>query len=123
MTLVSGLGEGELLNLYRTASVMVMPLKDAVANNALLEAMACGLPVLVTDVGAVRDYVTPQSAMLVPPNDARAMADAALSLLEAAEKRQDVSGRAREQALSFSWPRVVKELEPAYLRAAAAVDG
>lgn len=114
LTLLSGLPESDLLQLYQSASVVIMPLKDAVANNALLEAMACGLPVVMTDVGAVRDYVTDESAVLVPPGNARAMADAALDLLEDFDERKLLSERSREQALKFSWPVVTGQLESIY---------
>jgi glycosyltransferase involved in cell wall biosynthesis len=45
-----------LLNEYRTSNLLFLPLLDAYANNALLEAMSCGLPALVTDLPATREY-------------------------------------------------------------------
>jgi glycosyltransferase involved in cell wall biosynthesis len=118
LELRSGIPESELLELYRSASVMVMPVKDAVANNAILESMACGLPLVVTDVGAIRDYVTPESAVLVKPYDSRGMADAVIDLLNSPDERQKLSKISREQALKFSWPKVVQQLESVYNKVA-----
>jgi glycosyltransferase involved in cell wall biosynthesis len=83
LTFRSQISESELLELYRTASLMVLPLKDATANNAVLESMACGLPQVVTDVGSTRDYVNEDCAALMPLNDARKMAERVIDLLEA----------------------------------------
>jgi glycosyltransferase involved in cell wall biosynthesis len=114
LLLRSGVPESELLELYRTASVMVMPLKEAVANNAVLESMACGLPLVVTDVGAIRDYVTSDCAVLIEPYDSRNMAEAVINLLNDPDERQRLSKKSREQALKFSWPEVVRQLESVY---------
>ena len=51
LTYKSGISEAELLGLYQCASVLLMPLLDATANNAILEGLSCGLPIVVTDVG------------------------------------------------------------------------
>ncbi len=114
LTLLSGIPESELLELYRSASLMVMPLKDAVANNAVLEAMACGLPMVVSDVGATRDYVNPESTVLVPPFDSRHMADAVVKLLNDPPERLRMSKESREQAVKFSWPKVMQQLRSVY---------
>jgi glycosyltransferase involved in cell wall biosynthesis len=114
LTVRSGVPEPELRELYRRAALMVMPLTDATANNAILESMACGLPLVVTDVGATRDYVSPDSAYLLAPYDSRGMAESVLGLLEDERVRQEMSARARTQALKFSWPAVVKQLGAVY---------
>jgi glycosyltransferase involved in cell wall biosynthesis len=114
LTLRSGVPEAELLELYRTASLMIMPLTDAVANNAILESMACGLPMVVTDVGAVRDYVDPNCAVFIDPYDSRNMAEAVIDLLSRPDERLRLSEKSRQQALKFSWPKVVKELGSVY---------
>jgi glycosyltransferase involved in cell wall biosynthesis len=118
LVLRSGIPESELLELYRKASVMVMPVREAVANNAVLESMACGLPLVVTDVGAIRDYVTPDSVVLVRPYDSRGMAEAVIDLLNDPDERQRLAKKSREQALNFAWPKVVQQLESVYKKVA-----
>jgi glycosyltransferase involved in cell wall biosynthesis len=118
LTLRTNIPESEFLDLYRSAALMVMPLQGAVANNAILESLACGLPLVVTDVGATRDYVSPESAALIRPNDSRTMADAVLNLLEATLDRQRMSICAREQAEKFSWPLVTAQLDSVYKKVA-----
>ena len=119
LTLLSGIPESELFDLYQSAALMVMPLHEATANNAILESMACGLPMVITDVGAIRDYVNPECAVLIPPSDSRGMAEAVLNLLDNPQERQRLSERSRERSLSFSWINVMKQLQTVYERVAA----
>lgn len=114
LTVCSGIPEAEFLKLYHSAALMIMPLHDATANNAILEGMACGLPLVVSDVGAVRDYVSPDGAVLTPPHDSRSMAEAVLCLLDNPSERQKMSEKAREQACNFSWPNAVQQLQSVY---------
>lgn len=51
-----GIDDQALLALYRNSDLMFLPLLAATANNALLEAMATGLPMLVSDLPACRAY-------------------------------------------------------------------
>lgn len=114
LTVRSGIPEPELLDLYCSAALLVMPLHDATANNAILESMACGLPLVVSDVGAIRDYVSPDCAVLIPPYDSRGMAEAVLNLLDDSPGRQKMSEKARAQALNFSWLKAVEQLRSVY---------
>ena len=52
------ISDPELLDLYQQANLLFMPFKDATANNAILEGMACGLPVLTTDLVATQGICT-----------------------------------------------------------------
>ncbi len=45
-----------LLELYQDSDLLYLPLLDATANNAVVEAMACGLPMLLSDFPATRSY-------------------------------------------------------------------
>lgn len=114
LTYLSGISEEELLHLYQSASVLLMPLHDATANNAILEGMSCGLPIVVTDVGAVRDYVDPGCGMLVPPYQARTMAEAVIDILDNESARAKMSSKCREHALQFSWEKSVGKLKSVY---------
>jgi glycosyltransferase involved in cell wall biosynthesis len=53
---MSGLSDEELLALYQRSAVMLCPFVDTGANNAIVEALACGLPIVTNDVGGIRDY-------------------------------------------------------------------
>ena len=93
--------EEEFLRLYQQADVFVLPLYDVVASNTLLEALACGAPTVVTDVGAVRDYVDDDCVAFARPHDAESLADAMeLCLRDATYARQlSARGRARAEAV------------------------
>ena len=94
----AGIPEAELLSLYQRSWVHVMPLLDSVANNALLEGMACGLPTVVTDIGDAASYAGPEAAVLVPPDEPATMADAVLELLDDPAAREALGRRARTRA-------------------------
>jgi glycosyltransferase involved in cell wall biosynthesis len=112
----SDVAEEELRRLYRSASLLVLPLHDCAANNAVLEAMACGLPVVVSDVGGIRDYVSEDCGVLVPPGDAAAMAREVLALLEDQPRRAALARGARARALAFDWSVVGEQMCAVYRR-------
>jgi glycosyltransferase involved in cell wall biosynthesis len=112
-------GDEELRLLYRRSSALLLPLEDAVANNTILEAMACGLPVVTTDVGAVRDYVAPEAGVVVPPGDAAALARAAADLLADRDRAARASAAARRAAVERFDLRAVASRVRAVLQEAA----
>jgi glycosyltransferase involved in cell wall biosynthesis len=84
---------------------------------AILEAMACGLPVLATDVGGVREAVTPETGRLVAPGDAGALADALAALAAEPESLPGMGERARRRAADeFSAARMADETDGLYRR-------
>jgi len=72
----------ELVRLYQRSSIFVLPSHHEGMSTALLEAMACGLPVVSTAVGGAREVVVDgENGLLVPPRDPKALAEALLTLL------------------------------------------
>jgi glycosyltransferase involved in cell wall biosynthesis len=113
----SGLSDEQLRELYRRADLLVLPLVDCTANNALLEAMACGVPILTTDLPGVRDYAQPACAQVAPPHDAAAMTDAAQALLADPDRRAAMGAAARRDAETrFAWPVVARQWIELYAR-------
>ncbi|MCP5055393.1 MAG: glycosyltransferase family 4 protein [bacterium] len=101
----AGLDDDALLSLYRSASLLLLPMFDCLGNSVLLESLACGLPVVTNDVGALPDYTREAFADLLPRGDVAGMADAVLRRLGDPTER-DARGQAArtfaEQELSWS---------------------
>jgi glycosyltransferase involved in cell wall biosynthesis len=110
----SGLSDTALRDLYRESSVAFVPLRHAEANNAVLEAMAMGLPLVVTDLPATREYAG-QAAHYCSNANPAAIAEVLSGLLADAPHRQ-LSGEAlRRRALGeLSWPKVAQRLMSLY---------
>ncbi len=110
----ANISEEELIALYRGADVLLLPLLDATANNALLESLACGTPVISTDVGGIRDYVDQNAGWLLGKGD---VADSVRLIERICGNRDIVTDKrknAREEALQFDWRRIRAELAVVY---------
>jgi glycosyltransferase involved in cell wall biosynthesis len=84
-----GLVGEELEKALREADVLVLPSWAEGLPNAMIEAMASGLAVVTTPVGGIPDYVTDQQeALLVPPQDVDALAEALARLAEDDDLRE-----------------------------------
>lgn len=82
---------------------------------AAVEAMAAGLPVLVTEVAGLRDVVRPCDGWRVPHGDVEALASAIRSSLEDFSERQARVASARERAITrFSLPTMIQRVEALY---------
>ncbi len=101
--LMGSLTQRELIAAYQGADVFALTpfvTKDGDRDgipNVLMEAMACGLPVLTTDAGGIAELVTHGSnGFLLPPRDVHAMATGLRTLLEDVELRARLGGEARK---------------------------
>lgn len=73
----------QLPRLYRQAKIFVLPSLSESQSNSLLEALACGLPVVATNVGGNPEIVNANNGLLVPPANSQALAKAISELLNA----------------------------------------
>src|SRR2546422_402815 len=83
------------LAFYRLAALAALPSRIEGLSQALLEAMAVGLPVLASDAGGNSDLIAPDTGVLVPPLDPAAWAAALARLLEDPVARARLGGAAR----------------------------
>jgi phosphatidyl-myo-inositol alpha-mannosyltransferase len=83
----------------------------------LVEAMAAGLPVVCTDIPGYREVVRDGSdGLLVPPNDATALADAIARVLGDPTLASKLAVAGRTRAAEYSWESVLPRLEAVYDR-------
>jgi glycosyltransferase involved in cell wall biosynthesis len=105
----------ELAPYYSSADVFALPSKFDNSPNAVLEAMACEVPVVATNVGGVPRYVANQETGLLVETDAAELADALDRLLIDTELRARLVSAGLEMVRSrFSWRRSAERLVSLY---------
>ena len=108
----------EMIGLYGEADVFVLPTHREGFPMVVLEAMAAGLPLIATPIGAIPDAVRDgEEGIIVPPRDAAALAAALKRLLEDPALRQRMGERGRRRVEEvYSRDVVVGQLETLYRR-------
>jgi len=97
------------------ADVFVYPSHADGMSNALLEALACGLALVVTRLGSTEELVSNgYDALVVEPHDPAGLAAALERVLRAPELRTTLARNAASTAARYSVPAVVDGLEQAY---------
>src|SRR3954454_3999826 len=110
----------DVLSLHKAFDIFVMSSLTEGLGTSLIDAMACGKPVVATKVGGIPEVVADgETGFLVQPRDHEAMARALISLLkdEALRKRMGEAGRARAR-VRFSAERMVQDTLRVYQRVA-----
>lgn len=94
----------EMADWYRVLDLYIAPQRWEGFGLTPIEAMACGVPVVATRVGAFEALVAePETGRLIPPGDAAAMQAAAADVLSDIRRLQDMKTAARARAVaSFS---------------------
>ena len=102
----------------RASDVFVLPSSAEGLSNALLEAQACGLATVLTDVGAAREVVTDGvDGLVVPVDDAEALLAALASVASDPELRETLGRQARMNAVErYSLESTVRGYLDAYRR-------
>jgi glycosyltransferase involved in cell wall biosynthesis len=93
--LAGPVSDRELAELYRDADVFVLASRFEGYGMAYAEAVAYGLPIIGTQIGAIPDTVPPGAGILVPPDDAAALGTALRSMISYRWLRERCAGVAR----------------------------
>jgi glycosyltransferase involved in cell wall biosynthesis len=101
---------------YRRSDIFCFPTLGEPLGKAIIEAMACGKPVIATNAGGpaeiIRDKV---DGILVPPSNPEAIAQQISRLIEDKNERRRLGERARETAVNrFSWNKIAEKYHQLY---------
>jgi glycosyltransferase involved in cell wall biosynthesis len=103
--------------LMANASVYCLPSLGEPYATTVIEAMACGKPVVVSDSGGLRDMVSNEGGRCVQPGDAKELAAALIEILRSPSLQRKMGGYNRGVAeREYNWPRVIEKLESVYER-------
>lgn len=111
---LSGISRDALRESYQQASCMLLTVEDSTANNGLLEAMACGLPIVAERIGGIPEYVNDEAAILTEPGDAEGLATAISRLAVSECLRDEMGCAARQRAKQLDWSCVAKATTDVY---------
>ncbi|MBM3118536.1 MAG: glycosyltransferase family 4 protein [Chloroflexi bacterium] len=114
---IAEIDTSELVNQYRSASIVVAPSTYEGFGLPVAEAMACGAPVVTTTAGALPEVVG-DAGILVPPADVKALVEAISALMDNPAKRRQLSEIGRRRIVqTFNWRNTAKRTVDVYKEA------
>ncbi|WP_426703020.1 glycosyltransferase [Rhodanobacter sp. Col0626] len=105
--LVGAVAHGDLGNWFRAADVLCLPSHNEGVPNVVLEAMACGTPVVASYVGGIPEVVPEYAGILVPPHAVEALS---VALIQATGRSWDCTQIAAH-ASGFRWEDNINRME------------
>jgi len=97
----------DLAQLHNIATLSILPSRTEGFGIAALEGMACGIPVVASNVGGLSDFVV---GSIIPPTNPKALATAVLNILQSPENEYlNLKKRASAKAQEYSWKSLVDQ--------------
>ena len=110
------LNQKELLHLYQSSTMYVLPSYHEGLPTGLLEAMSCGLPSIATDVsGCSEVIINNENGILVQPKCPEDLSLKIINLLESQDDRDRLAKSARDHIINnYDWNKVADKIENIY---------
>jgi len=102
---------------YKSADIFALPsvMSTECFPLTILESMACGTPVVASEIGGIPDAVIDgRSGLLVPPGDQESLATAIIDILNDERKWEDMSVYGKKRIETYSWKDIAKRTEDLY---------
>lgn len=115
--IIGNISDDELLKMYNSSDIFVLPsIIDSQGNTeglgvVLLEAMACGLPVIGSNIGGIPDIIHEgETGLLVPQKDISGLSKSIIKLIENPNLRENLANGGYKMVKdNFSWETIAKD--------------
>lgn len=114
INILTNIDDLELRALYQEVTLLYLPMLDSTACNSLLEAMACGLPIITSNVGGNPNYLDGTSNVMVESRDIVGFINDTIALLRDESRLTEMGKSSRDRAMEFEWMNVVKDINGFY---------
>ena len=104
----------DMINVYHSADCYVLSSFREGLSRSLMEAMACGLPCVVTNIRGNRDLIDSQGGFVFRPPDKQKLATSIMKINESSELRKSMSNHNLEKIKAFSLKTVTNKLAEIY---------
>ena len=113
------ISDDEIVGYYNQANVFVLPSTSSLQEGfgiVALEALACQIPVITTDiVGVAEDLVAVNGGLVVPPKDVVKLAEAIIIIFKDRELQKEMGKRGRKLVMEkYTWKSVASNMEKLY---------
>lgn len=115
--ILGNVSDDDLFKIYNSSDLFILPsIIDSQGNTeglgvVLIEAMACGLPVIGSDIGGIPDIIqNRETGLLVPQKDVEKLSKAIINLIEDSNLRKKVASNGYHMVKNkFSWNKIAKD--------------
>ncbi|KXN98427.1 hypothetical protein LS48_11835 [Aequorivita aquimaris] len=114
ITIFTEVKDVQLRHFYQEASLLFLPLLDSTACNSLLEAMACGLPIITSAVGGNRAYLSDTGNVLIENKNVERFINETVAILQDEARLETLGKASREKALAMEWPAIAAAIQEFY---------
>lgn len=114
ISILTSVKDEQLRLLYQEASLLYLPMLDSTACNSLLEAMACGLPIITSKVGGNEIYLKDTSNVLCESGNVGKFTDETVALLQDESRLEAIGKTSRKKALELEWSNIAKDVQGFY---------
>jgi glycosyltransferase involved in cell wall biosynthesis len=105
------------------ATLAVQPSRSEGLGSAALQALACGVPLVVSDAGGLPDVVAQGGGVVIPRESPAALAETVGRLLDSPGERASLAAQGRAASVNFTVDRLVERTRRVYRSVASTRDG